>query len=896
MATPISESRAKSNAPETAWLDELEDSTAGEDSEADKKHPLDATKMGKLLRQLQSWYFEEREKQSVNRYQMAIDHDFYDNLQWADEDAEEVESRGQAATVYNEVAPMVDWVCGTERRTRMDWKVLPRTPDDVAGADVKTKVLKFVSDNNKVPFARSRAFDDAVKVGVGWLEDGARNDPTEDIIYSRYENWRNVLWDSCSTELDLKDARYLFRWRWVDLDIAIAMFPDRADQLRRAAVHHMSDGTDDDDFYYMGQHFQATDRQGQVFSRRTYTGDPFMVGARRRRVKLIECYYRVPTPCKMCAGEPFDGKMFDDKHPGMATALAQGMIETVDAVMMRMHYAVMTEKDLVAQHLSPYRHNKFPFTPIWGFRRGRDGMVYGLIRRVRDIQEDINKRASKSQFVMSTNQLWGEEGAVEDWDEARSEADRPDGVIIYRKGKVIEAKRDSEMGKAHLEMFVMGAQKIQHTAGVNNENQGRQSNAGMSGEAIKALQMQGSVQTTTFFDNNRFSFQCQGEKQLSLVEQFYSEPKVIRLTEAKGPVQWLKINQPEVQPDGSLRWINDITASQADFVVSEQDFHGTLRQLMFEHMMGLAAKVPPEMALRILRMAYEFSDMPNKDEIVAEIRRLSGEPDPNKKMTPEEQAQIEQQRAQQAAMFKQQVDQANALIAETQAKARKLNAEAEKLLADAELLRAGGDDASAAAIEEAVNQVRIEGAQELERVTKEMVGLQGQLSIAQVKLANRSAEINADKDAKIEVARIQADAVKHGNDVTQKNEATMAPLLKRLDDLGDQVKDLTAKLSEEGKARVQAEKELKAAAEKEAKERRAEAERAEKKQREDEDRRKKDAAAKGEKDEPGAAPAAPVIGELHVHLPQPGDKTITLTDASGKEIKGTVTTGKPGKK
>ena len=26
-------------------------------------------------------------------------------------------------------------------------------------------------------------------------------------------------------ELDLSDARYIFRWRWVDEDVALAMFP-----------------------------------------------------------------------------------------------------------------------------------------------------------------------------------------------------------------------------------------------------------------------------------------------------------------------------------------------------------------------------------------------------------------------------------------------------------------------------------------------------------------------------------------------------------------------------------------------------------------------------------------------------------------------------------------------
>ena len=69
---------------------------------------------------------------------------------------------------------------------------------------------------------------------TGWLDDGVRDDPTEDVLYSRYEDWRNVLWDSAAYEHDLSDARYVFRWRWVDEDVALTMFPQRRSQIATA--------------------------------------------------------------------------------------------------------------------------------------------------------------------------------------------------------------------------------------------------------------------------------------------------------------------------------------------------------------------------------------------------------------------------------------------------------------------------------------------------------------------------------------------------------------------------------------------------------------------------------------------------------------------------------------
>ncbi|NCV33859.1 MAG: hypothetical protein EBW05_13295, partial [Betaproteobacteria bacterium] len=159
-------------------------------------HPLETDGSRAILRQLLQWYYFEKERQAANRLEMAMDCDFYDNLQWDAQDAAILRERGQMPLVYNEVAPMVDWLIGTERRSRVDWKVLPRTEDDVQAADVKTKLLKYVSDINRVGFLRSRAFADAIKAGVGWMDDGARDDPTQDALYSRYEDWRHVLWDS----------------------------------------------------------------------------------------------------------------------------------------------------------------------------------------------------------------------------------------------------------------------------------------------------------------------------------------------------------------------------------------------------------------------------------------------------------------------------------------------------------------------------------------------------------------------------------------------------------------------------------------------------------------------------------------------------------------------------
>lgn len=738
-------------------------------------HQLDGEEARKELRQLLEWYYFERDRQAANRLEMAIDADFYDGIQWDPEDAQVLRDRGQMPLVFNEVAPMVDWLIGTERRTRVDWRVMPRTEDDVELADVKTKVLKYVSDINRVSFNRSRAFADAVKVGVGWVDDGIRDDPTQDIIYDRYEDWRNVLWDSASYEHDLSDARYVFRWRWVDEDIAVAMFPERAEVIRQAVedAQHAPTGDWEEETWFTAEELLSGAQHGTLRA----SGQATMVDAKRRRVKLIEAQYRKPARAKIIASGPLKGLFFNERDQALMQALAQSGGSIIDKVVMRVHFAVFTESHMLAMRPSVFRHNRFTLTPVWCYRRGRDRMPYGVIRRVRDIQQDLNKRASKALFLLNTNQIIADEGATDDWNLLRDEADRPDGLIIKKQGKELLIRRDTDAATGQIQMMTLDAQSIQKSAGVSQENLGRQTNA-VSGEAIKARQLQGSVVTTEPFDNLRLAVQIQGEKQLSLVEQFYTEEKVVRLTGAKGAIDWVRVNQPELQPDGSVRWINDITASAADFIVSEADYAGTMRQVMFDALNQLATRLPPEVALRLMTIAMDFSDLPNKDEVADQIRKLTGERDPNKPMTPEEAQQMQQQMQAQAEALEMQRQQAMLALQEQQAKVRELTAKAMKLEAEAQAAMAGdggqGMEQAAQQAQQAVMQVRAQADQEIERLTE-------QLRKAQGELANRTMQIRSDADATLEAARIEADAKVRIAEIQAASDQKIAALQQRLD-------------------------------------------------------------------------------------------------------------------
>ncbi len=678
------------------------------DDDAQPAHPLDSAQSRTRLSRLRDWYDQEWDRQAFNRYQQALDEDYYDSLQWTEEDASALMERGQAPAVYNEIKSTIDWMIGTERRTRIDYKVLPRRKEASDDAEIKTKLLKYLSDTNKEPMARSEAFASACKAGVGWLEVGVRGDQTDEPIYYRAQPWRQMLYDSNATELDLSDARYVFRWKYLDVDVARAYFPGRQDVITRSARDGTRTGQDDEDeVWYLGARVTAP---GQDFAGvsagkyRPYDGSAFAF-SRRDRVKLVECWYRDPTPVKVMRGGQFDGQPFDGS-PEHQQHVELGLCSVFDRVEMSVRCAIYGEAGLLFDGASPYRHNRFPFIPVWAYRRRRDHAPYSPIRTMRDAQDSLNKRASKALWILSTNQIELEEGAVDDIEVLRDEAARPDAIIVRKRGKELTINRDNALAEEHLRLMERDQQAIRASGGVTNENLGRETNAN-SGKAIIARQDQGGVITTELLDNLRFAIQQAGEIELSLIEQFFTQQKTVRLVGERGGAKFVDINAVDPQTGETL---NDITREQADFVVAQQDYRDAMRQAMYESLFDIVsrlAQMNPEIALKLLDLVVDLADVPNRDELVARIRQLNGMRDPDSEPSPEEQQAMQQQaqaQSQEQAMQKALViARAKAELAELEARQDKLTAEAvEKRLA---AMRSALDSAQMVAMAPALGAV-----------------------------------------------------------------------------------------------------------------------------------------------------------------------------------------------
>lgn len=655
----------------------LRDADGDKEVNAVKQHPLDDDRHHQLHVMLTGMYEQELDRQTDNRTEMAIDEDFYDNIQWTEADAQELRERGQDPLVYNVISASVNWVIGTEKRGRTDYKILPRRKESSQPAERKSQLLKYLSDVNKSTFHKSRAFEDSTKVGIGWIETGYSREGDGEPIYERYESWRNLLWDSAAVDKDLGDARYMFRSKWVDLDIAVAMFPDRAGTLRSAAGDIDRYGLD-----RMGD--EAMDSMEEARELNT-SGRSNYGGFGRQRVRLIEAWIRMPTKVKkLKSANPrdeieFDGTIYDEYSPVHEELLGTGRAVLIERQSMRMHVAIFCNTGMLYVGDSPYRHNGFPFTPIWCYRRGRDGMPYGMIRGMRDLQTDVNKRASKALHILSTNKTIMDEGAVDDIDNYLVEASRSDAVIVKKPGKFLEMGADRDLAPAHIELMSRSISMIQQQSGVTDENMGRQTNA-TSGIAIGRRQEQGAMATAGLFDNLRYADQIRGEKLLSMIEQFMDQEKQFRITNMRGVPEFITIN------DGLPE--NDIARTKADYVISEEDWRSTMRQAAVEQLLEVMTQLAPgapQIVMVMIDLIVESMDIPNREEIVKRIRQVTGMKDPDQtEPTPEDQAREQakaEQDALQQALVQAELEGKQADAAKKQADAVKAQAGAQQILA-----------------------------------------------------------------------------------------------------------------------------------------------------------------------------------------------------------------------
>ena len=524
---------------------------------------------------------------------------YYDGEQWTQDEIAEIESRGQQPTVINTIQPTVDMVRSVELDRKADFQVVGREESDGNKAQLLTALLKHAFDSCNFEYYHSECFREALIGGRSWMECSVRKDETgKDVIKIDMIPWEEVYLDPFSRKPDASDARFIIRVKWIDRDIVKRLYPGSEDIIETVF-------TDD----YHGQEYSAQMDAGPDRAPGNYY-DP-----RSHRVKVCECWYTMPEYKTL--------KVLNEET---------GKREEKRVLRQAVHYVVFSDEVILQGSAENHSVNvdelgidMYPLVPI---HCGRDhkGRPKGIVKGLISIQDQINKLNSKFLWTIASNRLLAEEGALRDPDEAREEMQRPDGLIVLNDGGIQRMKtddkyRDLSYMSAHLNFLLQTEQRI---SGINDSMLGLGSVGERSGTMQQTRISQGAAMQSSVLENLYFSKQRVAQICLRLMGKYYTDWRVIRITQPNGMADEYQFNIPQYDEStgkkvGVLNEIGDTL--YYDVILKKVPPFTTMRERtlqMFSEVFKTGV-MPPQVAAKIMLM---LADIPNREDLIMEVENF----------------------------------------------------------------------------------------------------------------------------------------------------------------------------------------------------------------------------------------------------------------------------------
>jgi hypothetical protein len=595
---------------------------------------------------------------------------YYQGEQWDATDIAALDAEGRPALTINTILPTINTVIGEQSTRRADIRFKPRRGGDQQIADVLTRLYMQIADNNKLDWVEQQVFSDGLIMdGRGYFD--ARIDFSDHIegeIRITSKDPLDILIDPDAKEADPKKWNEVFETKWMTLDEIEELYGKKqAERLRFIAENGNSFGLDSVEYY--DNTFGDSDSMNDYVTAPVPDTDDYR---NVRSLRIIERQHRrlVKTDCFVDL-ESGDMRYIPDNWPEAKSKkfAKKHNLSIYTKMRRRVRWTVTCDKVVLHDDWSPY--NNFTIVPYFAyFRRGRP---FGMVRNLLSPQEQLNKISSQELHIVNTtaNSGWMVESGsltnmqVEDLEEHGAET----GLILeFNRGSTPPIKISPSQIPAGLDRISQkAAANIQAISGINDSMLGTDG-AEVSGIAIQAKQNRGAVMIQVPLDNLKKARQYLAENILDLVQNYYTEERVIMITneeDALKPREPLVVN--EMTPEG--RVINDLTLGEYDVIVATAPARDTFDELQFAEALNLrqAGVAIPDDAI------IEYSHLNRKEELAKRIRVMTGMEPPT-----EEQAQI-QAMQQQMAMQSLQLE-----VAKLEAEVQKLQSEAAVNMAKAQ--------------------------------------------------------------------------------------------------------------------------------------------------------------------------------------------------------------------
>jgi hypothetical protein len=546
-------------------------------------------------------------------------------LQWTEGDRQALIEAGKPCFEFNQILPKVNAALGYQIANRMDIAFRPRNgqaTDDVAGT--LSKVAMQIGDNVDLHWKETQVYADGLIQQRGYFEikvdyeDSLLGEITIDAL-----DPMDVIPDPDAKSYDPDSWADVTVLRWMTLDEIEANYGKEARaklEVEDPDEEDFGDDFDDEERNHFGDSSIGTsDRFGEM-----------TVGDGCKRVRVVDRQYWRREMADCMVTDTGDIRRIDGMTEDRINTILQAGGFRIKRRIRRVRWTVTTMNHVLHDDWSPFNHFTIvPFFPF--FRRG---LTRGLVDNAVGPQQMLNKSLSQYLHTINTtaNSGWITWAGTINNLRADELEDRgaESGLHIEMKAK---ASPDQMPRKIQPNQIPQGLDRIvdrsamllEQATGINEAMMG-QRGPETSGIAIQSRQFAAQQQLSVPLDNLARTRHLLAGRMLEIIQAFYDEPRILRITETDDrgrPItQSLPVNMPFEDGSGVF---NDLTLGEYDVVVTEQPMQITFENSQFVQVMEMMEKGAPIPWPFVLR----YSNLAHKQEMIDAMERQAQEkPDP----------------------------------------------------------------------------------------------------------------------------------------------------------------------------------------------------------------------------------------------------------------------------
>lgn len=503
---------------------------------------------------------------------------FYRGEQWDPADRAKLKKVGRPYLTINKIKPTINNVVGEQIRNQAEATFRPRTEGLTETAEALSRVYKQILDVNQMGWKRTKLFQDGVITSRGFYDVRlAYTDNKQGEVAICNINPKNVIVDPDADDFDPDTWGDVIVTKWFTADDIAILFGEDKAALLRNRDSYFPYGYDSIDTFR--DRFGV--RRGAVYTNHNESNV-------ERTIRVIDRQYRMLDRQKFFV-ETETGEMraipSDFTKERINWFVQKYGFKVTTQLVRRIRWTVIADNVVLHDDWSPYKHfTVVPYFP--GFRYGRTlGMVEDLISP----QENLNKVRSQELHVVNTtaNSGWKiKTGNLTNMTlEELEEKGAQTGIVLEVTDLDGAEKIQPNPVPTGLDRISFKSEEdIKTISGVSDSMQGFD-REDVAAKAIQAKKQAGSTNLVAPMEALARTDYILARNVLDLVQEFYTEERLIAITGDKttNEPEFMVVN--EVTPEGRIK--NDLTMGEYDVVIVTVPVRDTSEDSQFEQAVAL---------------------------------------------------------------------------------------------------------------------------------------------------------------------------------------------------------------------------------------------------------------------------------------------------------------------